>query len=213
MSWPPAVLCQCYDPISEDLRYDSVPLKSTLIYKCTTGMTAAVTKCLMFVPSWVVSWCGVFFWRRYMKNIWKQFISIYQYSKTFFEFVYFHFCLCGTFPGFPCEFYVKNCLTQIGLLWDFEKPLLQHSLPRRLAPNARHTQVPCHVRIMNSDSVETQISAKGANFLRLRFLNRFSSVFYVVRSFGMVWCSSPNKYVYSSEFLWKPRRLFLCSHL
>jgi hypothetical protein len=155
-------------------------------------MNAAVAKCLMFVPSWVVSWCGVFFRRRYIKNIWKPFISVYQYSETLIEFVYFHFCLCGTFPGFLCEFYVKNCLTQTGLLCDFEKPLLQHSLPRCSTPTARHTQVPCHVRIMNSDCVETQVSAQGVNFVRLRFVNRFSSVFCVIRSFDMAWCSSPN---------------------
>lgn len=140
-------------------------------------MTAAVAKCLMFVPSWVVSWCGVFFRRRYIKNIWKPFISVYQYSEKFIEFVYFHFRLCGTFPGFLCEFYAKNCLTQTGLLRDLAKPLLQHSLPRRSISTARHTQVPCHVRIMNSDSVETQVSPQGVDFLRLRFLNRFISVF------------------------------------
>ena len=161
------MLCQCYDPgISEDLLHDSMPLKSSLIYKCTRGMTAAVAKCLLFVPSWVVSWCGVFFRRRYIKNIRKPFISAYQYSETCIEFVYFHLCLCGTFPGFLCEFYVQNCLTQTGLLWDFEKPLSQHNLPRRSKPTARHTQVPRHVRFMNSDSVETQVSAQGVIFFK-----------------------------------------------
>jgi len=29
-------------------------------------MNAEVDKCLMFVPSWVVSWCGVLFRHRYI---------------------------------------------------------------------------------------------------------------------------------------------------
>ena len=102
--------------------------------------------------------------------------------------------LCGTFQRVLCEFYVKKCLTQTGLLWDFEKPLLPHSLPRRSTPTARRTQTPCHVTIMNSDPVEKQGSAQGVNFLRRRFRNRFSSVFYVIRSFGIVWCSRHSKY-------------------